>query len=417
VEQSDRTILRDLAREVAEIAALPIQQERAGLLTDLNSLRAVRPVVLASVEGAWKELAPVADLRCKNELARHWERELRMALCRHEHIPSDNPIMGVIKVGWGISRGPSGVTTEFIGTDAFDRDEGSMTWDPPIKEFADLDKLHLPEIVIDRDRAQREEDLAREVLGEFMEIRRSSPLRWSYGLTERLIFLRGLEQVMIDMYENPRFLKELMAFIRDEAIAELELFEREGVLALNNTAADVVTNGLGATDELPGDDFAGHVRLKDLWVMAESQEFSGVGPDQFNEFALQFQLPILKRFGLCAYGCCEALDLKYDLLIEHLPNLRRVSVGPWADKALAAEKLAGNYIYAWKPNPAVICSPRPFYDQAEQEISHVLDVTRAHGCHLQIMLADTMTVRNEPQRFTRYIDLARELIDRSLSAS
>jgi predicted nucleic acid-binding protein len=29
----------------------------------------------------------------------------------------------------------------------------------------------------------------------------------------------------------------------------------------------------------------------------EMQEFSGVGPEQFCEFSLQYQLPLLKRFG------------------------------------------------------------------------------------------------------------------------
>ncbi len=410
MEQKDRQILRELAKQVAEIAALPIQQERVKLLTDLNSLRAQRPVVLASVEGAWKELAPVSELQCTHELARHWERELRMSLCRHKHIPSDNPILGVIKIPWVTHRGDSGVSTEFIGTEAFNRDEGSMTWDAPIKEFSDLKKLRVREITIDREATQAIEDLANDVLGDLITFRRHAPLNWSYGLTERLIYLRGLQQTMLDMYLNPEFLKELIAFIRDEALASLELFEREGVLELNNTGADGVTNGIGATDELPAADFDGTVRLKDMWVMAENQEFSEVGPEQFNEFALQFQLPILKRFGLVAYGCCESLDKKYDLLFDNLPNLRRVSVGPWADKALAAEKLAGNYIYAWKPNPAVICSPTPFYDQAAKEISHVLDVTRANGGQLQIMLADTMTVRGEVERFTRYINIARELI-------
>jgi len=415
MERSDRTILRDLARKVAEIAALPIQQERVQLIKDLNSLRESRPVVLSSPEGAWKELVPVSHLECRSPLARQWERDLRMSICRHELIPADNPILGVIKVPWEIHHGDSGMTTKFIGQDAFDRDEGSLTWDPPIKEFKDLQKLHFRQVAIDRDQSQRNEDLARDVFEDILAVRRHCPLWWSYGLTESLVYLRGLEQVMIDMYENPAFLKELMTFIRDQALGELEMYEREGVLTLNNTGADVVTNGLGATDELPADDFAGTVRLRDLWVMAESQELSGVGPEQFYEFALQFQLPIINRFGLCAYGCCEPLDRKYDLIIEHIPNLRRVSVAPWADKALAAEKLGEKFIYSWKPNPAAICSPKPFFELAEQEIRHVLDV--AKGCHLQIMLADTMTLHGEPQRLTRYLNLARELIDRWLSAS
>jgi len=414
IQKKERTLLRELARKVADIAALPIQQERLQLVKDLNALREPRPVILSSPEGAWKELVPESALLCQHPLARNWERSLRMAICRHELIPADNPILAVMKINWELRLGDWGVTTKFIGTEAFDRDEGSMTWDPPIKTFDDFKKLHSRTVEIDYEGTSRKEELARDVFADILEVRRRFPLWWSYGLTETLIYLRGLQQVMIDMYENPTFLKDLMAWIRDQVTSELEMYQREGVLTLNNGGDDVVTNGLGATDELPADDFDGNVRLKDLWVMAESQELSGVGPEQFNEFALQFQLPIIKRFGLCAYGCCESLDLKYDLIMKHIPNLRRVSVGPWADKALAAEKLGDRYIYSWKPNPAAICSPKPFFDLAEKEIRHALDVTR--GGHLQIMLADTMTLRGQPERLARYINLARKLIDESLVA-
>ncbi len=71
----------------------------------------------------------------------------------------------------------------------------------------------------------------------------------------------------------------------------------EGILTLNNEAHDYIgQGGIGITDELPADAFTGQVRLKDLCGTEASQEFTGVGPEPFREFALQYQAPILKIF-------------------------------------------------------------------------------------------------------------------------
>ena len=84
-------------------------------------------------------------------------------------------------------------------------------------------------------------------------------------------------------------------------------------------------------------------RLKDMWGFCESQETVSVDPELFAEFVLPYQMPILERFGLNCYGCCEGLDSRWDY-IRHIPNLRRVSVSPWADEAKMAEQL-GSGLY------------------------------------------------------------------------
>ena len=46
VSAKDRGILRGLAEEVSEIAALPVQQETIALWKQMNSLKPVRPMVM-----------------------------------------------------------------------------------------------------------------------------------------------------------------------------------------------------------------------------------------------------------------------------------------------------------------------------------------------------------------------------------
>ncbi len=387
-----------------DIASLPVQAERAGLWKDFNALRPRRPMVLAFPEGGWRDLVPDSQVQCEDPLLRAWEMGLRRTVWRHEHIHDDCPVTDWFNVGWVVSFGDYGLKETRVRTE----DLGAYRWDAPVKEPRDFDKLHFGTITIDRQETARRVELAEEVLGDILRVRTHGALRWSYGMTWTLINLRGLQRVMLDMYENPQLVHRLMGFLRDATLHELETFEREGILSLNSGPADYVgSGGVGATDELPADDFDGRVRMKDMWVLGESQEFVGVGPDQFYEFALQYQLPLLNRFGLVCYGCCEPLDQKFDLIIEHIPRLRRVSVSPWCDRALAAQKLGESYIYSWKPNPAAICGNAPDYDAVENVMRQTIGI--AKGCALEIVMKDTHTFQGEPERITRWSRIASRL--------
>ena len=64
----------------------------------------------------------------------------------------------------------------------------------------------------------------------------------------------------------------MMSILRDGTLALLTTLQDAGLLDLNNDATYVGSGGLGWSDELPQPDYAGDVRLRDLWGFAESQE-------------------------------------------------------------------------------------------------------------------------------------------------
>ena len=74
-----------------------------------------------------------------------------------------------------------------------------------------------------------------------------------------------------------------------------------------------------------------------------AQEFTTFGPDMFEEFMFNYQKPILERYGLTAYGCCEDLTRKIGV-IKKLRNLRRIAVSPFADPVKCAEQIGGDYV-------------------------------------------------------------------------
>jgi len=146
ITKEDRKILRDLAKRVAEIAELPIMEERRNMWKQHNQLKRVRPMILVFPEGSWRELLPESVLQCQGESARQIEWELRRRIYQYENIHDDSVIekkwtvRKVIKnTGWGLEprHKPSSQNT------------GAWGFDPVINDYNDLKKLRFPEVIYD----------------------------------------------------------------------------------------------------------------------------------------------------------------------------------------------------------------------------------------------------------------------------
>lgn len=406
VSQRDRAVLRELAKRVVEIANRPEQAEKARLWTACNDLKPERAMVFADPQGGWLEIDDAwLKLECEDPALRGIENALRRKILRHEHIPDDYPILSTFTVGIHVTGNgyddyglPLGVTHSGANL-------GAYHIEPAIKSEEDLEKLHFRPIRLDQEGTACTVRRAEDLFGDLLPVRRTGRTHWRYGLTRVLIHMRGLDQMMLDMYDNPGLLHRLMSFLRDDYLREIDLFEEANEVSLNNTPDNVTgSGGLSPTTDLPDGDLTGPVGVRHCLCWGESQESVGVGPAQFEEFVLQYQLPLLHRFGLVDYGCCEPLDKKLDLLIRRIPHLRWVSVAPWSDRQSAAEKLGRKYVYVYKPNPARLCSPQPNWEAAEDELRETLAIAR--DCAVHLVMKDTHTFCHEPQRITRWAEMA-----------
>jgi hypothetical protein len=142
-----------------------------------------------------------------------------------------------------------------------------------------------------------------------------------------------------------------------------------------------------------------------MWGFAESQEPSVVSPDMFGTFIFPYQLPILERFGLNCYGCCEPLDQRWEY-VKQIPNLRRVSVSPWANLEDMSEKLGSSYIFSMKPNPAYLAVPSIDEDFIRKELRKAIEITR--GCRVEIIMKDNHTIGKNPDNVIRWCRIAQE---------
>ena len=90
ISSKDRDIIRRLAAEIAQIAALPVQEEKKRLWRKLNGLNPERPMVTID-QVCWNEMNfnDELTLACENKECRDWERQLRMTLYQWRHFPVD----------------------------------------------------------------------------------------------------------------------------------------------------------------------------------------------------------------------------------------------------------------------------------------------------------------------------------------
>lgn len=407
ITTEDRKVLRELAKRVAEIAELPVMAERRELWRRSNQLDSVRPMILVFPEGSWRELLPASALVCEGETAQAYEAGLRGRIFYHEHLRDDSVIerdLVVHKVihstGWGLE--PKQIpSTETLGSWAFD---------PVLNEAADLKKLRYPEITYDEAETQERLGLAQDLFGDILDVRLKGAAHISFHLMQQYTSLRGLNQAMIDMLAEPQMIHDAMAILCEGNRRWVQQLEEQNLLSLNNDGTYHSSGGVGYTTELPQPDYdPDHVRPCDMWASAESQELAQVSPEMHAEFALAYERQLLAPFGLTGYGCCEDLTLKLDDVMA-IPNMRRISISPFADVEKCAEKLGARYIFSWKPHPAHLTGEFN-QDLIRAYIERALEATR--GCVVEIILKDTHTCDGRPERFTRWTEIARELADRA----
>lgn len=404
ITTTEKLVLQNLAKQVAELAAKPIEKEKAELWTLHNDLQPTRPLVFCDPENGWNEIITAHQLRCKSPLLRVWEMHLRKEIHWATEFCDDKVIEPYFNVPYNYSETGFGVEIKKItGND----DGGSFVYDCPVKNYEkDLNKLHFSEIKVDYKKTNGIFQLAKTIFDDILTVRLKGVWWWSLGLTWEFISLRGLENLMVDMMMYPDDVHQLMNFLSRQTLRKLDFLEQNNLLALNTEGTYVGSGGFGWTKQLPQPDFQPEkVRTIDMWGFCESQETVGVSPEMFAEFIFPYQLPILKRFGINCYGCCEPLDTRWHI-VKEIPRLRRVSVSPWANVEKMAQQLENKYIYSKKPSPTDIAVPNPDWDRIRKELRSFLKTTR--NCHTEIIMKDNHTLGNNPANASRWCKIAME---------
>ena len=415
----ERETIRALAARWAEIAALPVMAERKRAWTALHDLRPERPMVLFEV-GTVDRYVGEDELRCAHPLLRAVEATMRERIRHFEEVGDDIVFEPSYRLGWDIRDTGWGVDViQIPGPAAADGSSIGYTFDFPIKTPADVERLRPREFSVDREGTLAKRDLLEDVFGDILPITVGNyehdgiPNRagnYYLGLTRQIYRFIGNDGLLSWVYESPETIHALMAYMTQDRLRQFEYLESEGLIVPNTDDALAGPRASGYCSDLPAPEEAPG-RLGDLWCWAESQESTPISPAMFGEFVLPYLKRVTDRFGLVYSGCCEPQTDRLELIIEALPNLRSVSVTPWADLERTAELLGDAYVFSRKPDPVPISGPEPHWEQAEADLRRTYEAARRGDCSVELLFRDVYDVGGDRSRLRTWTELARSVFE------
>ncbi|NPV53724.1 MAG: hypothetical protein HPY71_09400 [Firmicutes bacterium] len=411
ISKKDKQILRELVEKVAEIAALPVQQEKAGMWKRLNGLERVKPMIWIN-EIPWHEMDVNGELELKteDEFCRMLETGLRQTIYQWEHMRGDMVVepkiycpLVIYDTGFGISEDVDIVRTDEKSSII------SRHFHPQIQEEKDIEKIKMPEVVYDAEATEHNYQQMVDIFDGILTVeKRGVPGFW-FAPWDELIRWWGVQEAMMDLVLRPELVHKAMDRLVEAYLRRLDQYEELNLLSLNNNNTRIGSGGYGYTDELPqpGHDPA-HIKAADLWGCAAAQIFSEVSPEMHEEFALKYEIRWLKRFGLNYYGCCEPLHKKIGIL-KQIPNLRKISMSPWVNVEEGAANIGNKYVFSYKPSPAIFAADAWDLEAARAQLVSALEKTR--GCVVEVIMKDISTVRYQPQRLWEWTEMAAQVTE------
>ncbi len=138
-----------------------------------------------------------------------------------------------------------------------------------------------------------------------------------------------------DLAFQPWVVHRAMAKLTEGVLEFLRAAEESGLLTTNHHLPMFCSDPVNPDSEVTG------VRLHNLWVDVNSQEFQVVSPAMTQEFLYQYLAPAFSQYGAVQFGCCEDLTHKIEYVLR-LPNLRIFVCSFWTnlDKVLEAVRHA-----------------------------------------------------------------------------
>jgi len=338
MDKKDVIIIRELAAQVAEIAAQPVQEEKRALWRRPNAGQPARPMVMID-QVCWNEMN-IGDelaLQCADAECRGYEERLRRTLYQWKHFPVDmvvDPFILVPKAiynsGFGIAVREKTAVTDPTNTVVGHKFENQFQTDD------DLDKIGAPRISHAAEETERRLVVAHELFDGLLKVR-----AWGYdpylSLWDPIAMWMGVENALYALIDKPEFIHRLLARMTDGYLSMLDQLEEQHLLC----GPQSLIHCTGAyTNDLPAPGYnPQRPRAKDLWMFGLAQMLSTVSPKMFKEFEVDYISRICARFGLVYYGCCDPLDNKM-AQVRQIPNVRKVSMSPWVNQERGAAEIA-----------------------------------------------------------------------------
>ena len=411
LKKEEKEVLRGLGERIAEIAADPVNAERAELWTKLNDLESKRPMVWIN-EIPWHEMNVDDELTLRTEhpWARELEFRLRSTIYQWDHMPGDMVVSPFIECPLVIHSTDFGIVEE---VQVSKTDEANYVYsrhfEIQIKDMDDLEKITMPKITHFETATEYGYQAMLDLFEGIVPVKKVGQSHIWFTPWDYLIRWWGVQEAMMDLVMRPEMVHSFVDRMVDAWMTELDQFVEQKLLSLDCYNTRIGSGGYGYISTLPGDDYdPDWVKPANMWGCSNAQIFSEVSPQMHWEFAIQHDMRWLTRWKHTYYGCCEPLDNKMDIL-RRIPNLRKISVSPWSNTERAVANMGADYVMSRKPNPVVLAEETWNPERAEREIREFLDATEGK-CHVELIMKDISTVRYEPRRLWEWETIASRVV-------
>lgn len=407
----DRSVLRALASEIAAIAALPVHKEKARLWTALNDMKPVRPMVWIN-EIPWHEMNVNDELTLQtaNPWARELEQRFRRTLYQWRHMPADMIVNDYLECPLAIHSTDFGIVEDVDIVKIDERsDIYSRRFNIQIREPEDIDKIKMPRVTHYEKTTAVVYETMTGLFKDIMPVKKVGQTHIWFTPWDYLIRWWGIQEMMIDLMMRPDMVNAFVERMVDAWIVELEQFVQLNVLSLDNNNTRIGSGGYGYISDLPGKDYQpGCVKPGNMWGCSNAQIFSQISAEMHWEFALKHELRWLEKWGVTYYGCCEPLDNKLANM-KKIPNLRKISVSPWANLETIIRDAGDKYVLSVKPSPAIFAGDNWDHDRARSVLEGILNETRG-TCQTELIMKDISTVGYHPERLWEWEKIAMEVV-------
>ncbi len=402
----DHMILRELASRYFEIANGDQNKENILLHKKVNGLKNSRPVVLID-EIPWHEMNidDELTLKCEAAYCRNMEWFFRTNIYKWNHMRADMVLRNYFNVGKVINTTGMGIAT------VKDEHAGDTQVFKYVDQFAcedDLEKLKYERITYDEKATKDIYNFAADIIGDILPVKISGEAT-GYGLGcknwDDIVSFKGLDTFFIDLIEKEDLMHKLVDKLTNIFLDKIRQYDELGLF--DGDAYYIHSTSALTNDLVPNQ---AHVRAKDIWGRGLAQIFASVSPEMHDEFDIQYMIKAMAPFGLVYYGCCEPLDKKIGIL-EKIPNLRKISITPWADVDNATEIIKNRYVVASKPNPAGLAGGPLDKEYIRKELSRIAEACKRNGCSCDIVLKDISTVSGLPQNLFEWEKIAMEVVN------
>ena len=403
IEKSDISLIRDLTKRYMEAANKQDSEKIKKQWRNLHDCKMDRPMIYVWAILFTDELEEIINLRCENPFLQEIEKKLKIDLYHH-YVGDDYLLEPYLEfnatyVGmedpWGVS----------FKREASKGGAYNNYADPPVKSLDNLDDIKMLEHEIDELKTGEQLRVLEDAVGDILPVHAKRSAMYGGSFPVIVTEMRGMSQLMFDMVDNPQGLHVLLKKIAKGVMASQEKADLLG----HNYSPDQYIQSCPYSNYTVDPSPVKQVHRKDLWCYAQAQDFTLISPAMHKEFALDYQKPLMEKYAASAYGCCEDITHKIDILRD-IRNLKQISVTPASNLEKCAEQISSDYVISWRPNPSEHVCLTFDRDRIRRLISEGCEILNKYGCHYEINLKDVISVCQDRERIPEWVSIVRSVI-------